>query len=377
MTDPRRTDGRLLLGVGVLVALLVVLTVRIAVVQAQVVEVFWAVDPNNGLVVSPGQRSVPFAIAFEHPVEILLLVFLSAAIWVSVIITRLRSASRARQVRLTLMALPVIVPMLLTLGTALLARRWTQDTLEDIHRWTSDERLIGIGDCFGTLEPCSLLLAFDSVFTLAPVVILGVTACLLMPAMLEAWRAGARGQVGKLGKGWSRAAIVCFLLGAAALASTRAHRLDRAQVLAECTERDDPRNQHWTHAIPIDLHGTEVAHCMSPSAWVELHDLNLSRIHGVYANGDLVWISSYSPEQRLALDEVFTDDFDRPGDTTLVLYVDQRTPKSVLNDVLESARAIGIESVLLLGSSTISGELETVGPWQRRVQCGIELLHLD
>jgi hypothetical protein len=371
MKNPGRPDGWLLLGVALLVALFVALTVKIAVVQARIVEAFWAVNADTSLVIPNDQRHMAFAMIYEHRVEMLLPGILFAMLCVSWILASLWSASRASQVRLTLVALPLIVPMLLTLRTALLARRWTQDTLEDIHRWISDEKLIGIDDCFGTLEPCSRLLAFDTVFTLAPVLILGATTLLLMPAMLEAYRAGAQGRVGK---GWSRAAIVCFLLGVAALASTRAHRLDRAQVLSECSERKDPRNMQWLDTAPVDLHGIEVAPCMSPRAWAHIHDLHLGDTYGVLANGD-IWRSDYSPELA-SPGEVFNEDFWR-RDATPVLYVDERVTLSVLEDVLEPARSIGIESVLLIGTSTISGELRTIGPWRRRVQCGLELRRLD
>jgi hypothetical protein len=373
MKNPGRPDGWLLLGVALLVAFFVALTVKTAVMQARIVEAFWAVTPHTSLVIPNDQPRVVFSVVYEHHVEILLPGMLFALLCVSWIIASLWSASRASQVRLTLVALPLIVPMLLTLRTAMLTRRWTQDTLEDIHRWISDEKLIGIDDCFGTLEPCSRLLAFDTVFTLAPVLILGATTLLLMPAMVEAYRAGARGRVGK---GWSRAAIVCFLLGAAALASTQTHRLDRAQVLTECTERKDPRNEHWLDAPPVDLHGIEVAPCMPPPAWAHIHELYLGRTYGVLENGDL-WRSHHIPE-RVEPGEVFNeDDWDRNRGTTPVLYVDERVTPSVLENVLEPARSVGIDSVLLIGTSTISGELRTIGPWQRRVQCGLELVRLD
>jgi hypothetical protein len=367
MKNPGRPDGWLLLGVTLLVAFFVALTVKTAVMQARIVEEFWAVNPHTGLVTPNDQHHM----VHEHHVEILLPGMLFALLCVSWIIASLWSASRASQVRLTLVALPLIVPMLLTLGAALLTRRWTQDTLEDIHRWISDERLIGIGDCLGTLVPCSRLLAFDTVFTLAPVLILGATALLLMPAMVEAYRAGAKGRVGK---GWSRAAIVCFLLGAAALASTQAHRLDRAQVLTECIERKDPRNEHWLDAPPGDLHGIEVAPCMPPPAWAHIHELYLGGTYGVLENGD-IWRPNHFPE-RVEPGEVFNED-SWGRHATPVLYVDERVTPSVLEDVLEPARSIGIESVLLIGTSTISGELRTIGPWQRRVQCGLELRRLD
>ncbi|WP_181232835.1 hypothetical protein [Enhygromyxa salina] len=274
------------------------------------------------------------------------------------------------------MAAPVLAPVLLTLGTASLARRWSQPSVEDIHRWISSEELHKVPSGADTLDRCSRLLAFDTVFSLAPTIILVVTAVLLVPAVVTAWRAGAEA---RLGKGSSRAAITCFLLGIAALASTRAHRADRVQVLAACTERDDPRNMHWVDASTVDLHGVEVESCSSPPAWADSHDLVLGTTFQLAANGELHQFQPGSLPHGPTFDahRSFARDAEWYGRPGISLYVDEATPVPVLRGVLEAAREADVEAVLLLGVSTLSGEFATIGPWRRRIYCGLGVLRFD
>lgn len=49
----------------------------------------------------------------------------------------------------------------------------------------------------------------------------------------------------------------------------------------------------------------------------------------------------------------------------------------VLAEILEALRDAKIETVLLLGTSTISGEFATLGPWRQRVHCTLGVLHFN
>jgi hypothetical protein len=172
-----RGQQLLVLTVALLVAILVALFVIVAIIQHNIVEVFWSIDPSTGFVVERIVQSSNLALAveYEHRVEILLSIFVATALCVGLVLLTLRFMDRERRLGLPLMALPLAVPLVLGLGTALLTRRWSQDALERIHELLSDAELENYPlSCFGDLEPCSRLLAFDTVFSAAAMAIISM-----------------------------------------------------------------------------------------------------------------------------------------------------------------------------------------------------------
>jgi hypothetical protein len=366
--------GALLLGVGLLVAVLVALVIGVASVQILAVKALWPVDPNTGMVVENVTQRYPLLSSiYERHLELLMPTFALASMCAAAILAGLWRTTRNAQ--LIVAVLPVIVPVLLALGAAQLARRWSQDTLVAIHQRVSQATLKSLANCVGDLEPCSRLLAFDTVFPLAAKVIVIATLLLLGPALVVVWRSGSET---RLAKGWSRAAIACFLLGAIALAWTQAHRDDRAQVMAACAKRDEPQNIQWPNTSSLDVHGVKADPCLSPTASASENGIDIDAAFRISARGELVEFWYEEPEQPATEPgELFDDDHRWERDRSISLYVDESTPVPVLAEFLDSAREAGVRSALLLGSGTISGEFATLGPWRLRVLCGLGMVRLD
>lgn len=364
MSEPR--SGRFLvpLCAGSIVIALVVLVSVVSVAQVEVADQYWDIDPQTGLVNEKPNSPYPvMAMMYERHIEIVRPICLVVFAFVSIIVATMWRRSR----QLELAVLPVVVPLVLTLGIGLLARRWTQATLVDIFEWFSEIELEYRPGDFDDLLPCSRLLVFDTVFSLACVMLLAITTALLVPALRVTWR--AKGST-RLGGGWSSLAVVCFILGASALLYTRAHRSDRSLALDACAAREEPRNRHWL-VSPVEFHASEVEVCVSVPEWAHINEAHLGVGYRVHPDGKVAdfWPGVWEDDP----DDVVDMSQARP---VIPLYVDTTTPIRVLAEVLATAHDAGVEAVLLLGTSTISGELATVGPWRRRVHCAIGVLEL-
>jgi hypothetical protein len=114
--------------------------------------------------------------------------------------------------------------------------------------------------------------------------------------------------------------------------------------------------------------------CISPPAWAAANERGLELAHELHSSGEFGYAGG-SPREPRGLVHVIG--FPRHSDAVLPLNVEEHTPMSVLTEVLDALRDAKIKSVLLLGTSTISGEFATLGPWRRRVHCVLGVLHFD
>lgn len=372
------------LGVVAIVSSLLALIVLVAGVEARIVEDVWNVDPETGFIIphlSSGQQRHPFSIRYEHWVWPIIAAVLA---FTALLAFTLHRIDRERRLGLAYVVLPLALPLLIGLATATLVHDLYQDWFgELVYGLFSSESL---DTCHGLLSPCSHMLGFDELRNLAASLIVAATLIALVPSARAAWRAGQHGA--RLGKGWSGAALVCFVAGAVALLWTRAHREDRAQLLAECA-RGRATHADWCEQTslfdvsPNELQGVDIEGC-DPTSEFEVFDWSSDTDFQLFATGEISELSRPGRESELLDSAALREQLERSASRTLIgdaaavtVFVDERTPLPTLAEILRDMDDVGIEVVLLLGSHTLSGEFATLGPWRRRVHCRLGFLRLD
>jgi hypothetical protein len=253
---------------------------------------------------------------------------------------------------------------------------------------------------------CGRVIALDSVWSAATLLILGSTLALAIPAGRAAWRAGKRGH--RLGEGWSAAALGCFTLGVLALLMTRPHAQDRASTIASCDARQSCGDSEWGWPLHLenptshDIHALRAPDCDPRHCTAHAQALpNTAESVGAYqlfATGTIALLPRYWQQTvEESLEDIDTDpqqfrirlaDEVRKtrelgawrGETltpVLLLYADVRTRAEVFGAYLEVMRDAGVEEILVLGENTITGELASVGPWRYRIACPVGRIRFD
>lgn len=394
-----KTPWSLRVGLIGLAFALVSLVVILAHTQLMTTELLFTRDPSTGRVLeqlSTGQRDATFSTLYTYgPLlfwmrKLLLVVVLNLAL----IFVGLRRSSRGRSLRLPLVFVCLAAPLVLGLVAATyLDDVLGRDLLRTVHAWFSSVELHRVPTCVGDLVPCSLLLGLDSAAKLVGLLISASVALGLALGAWLSWRAGERGA--RLRPGWSRSAVACFVLGALALVATRAHRVDRQRMLAACTEQPRPMWRDlpstWIDRTPDELRGVDADACLRDVGGLDLYAPAAVGRYQLSEAGELSHLKTLRepdlciPEAAL-LAELESAVAELPArakrygevwDPTIELYVDARTPTTILAATLERLYRADVSAVVLLGSAVASGEFVTVGPWERRLVCPLGRLVLD
>jgi hypothetical protein len=231
-----------------------------------------------------------------------------------------------------------------------------------------------IGCSFG-LQPCSRVQALHEVWTATIVLACVGTALAVLRAAPSAWRAGEQGQV--LSRGWSRAALVLFLAGGAALAYTMPHAADRELAASTCVaERSEYGD--WTASGIAGPHAASCVHepddtwrirlQVDGEGWVSLFTYDAVEL--LVAPEDLAGHIDHLRAHPLAREP------DAP-ELVLELFVDRRALLASLQPIFKVAMAKGVERVVLLGRAQVEGDSALLGPWVRRSLCPLGELRLD
>ncbi|MCA9697078.1 MAG: hypothetical protein KC431_06115 [Myxococcales bacterium] len=369
--DPRWLTGLLLVAI---VAILGRAVVAVAMAQAQVTAFFWTIDPQTNFVAQESlDHTLGLALTFERQVAVLRHLAWLGVFCITLLLVQLHRRRREHPSRLWL-ALPVLVPVAVTLAGASLVGNRQAAVLEQLHGWLSDAELGYAGDELGD---CARLLALETVGSAIALVLVVASVALLVLAAVVIWRTRRDGS--RLGRGWRIAALVCFGLGVVAVTATRGHRADRRQALVSCAQDRVPIRSYWFDTAPDASRGMPAEPCVSPRELAEIHDLNFAGFFQLRASGQLIEEGGLRfVEPSRAFHGVLADEpFPPESHFAISLHVARTAPMSALAEVLVAAREANVKEVLLLGSGEISGEFETIGPWRRHIQCGLGVLHFD
>jgi hypothetical protein len=398
---PRYARGVLWSALAGLVASLLAQWIVHTSAYAKTVDGFYRVDPSTGHIVDhvPTLDRYSFQAAILEKLDLSLLLTGIALACMGVVFVALRRVDREHRLALPLILAPLALPLVIALSFGVLVSGYFVDVLADLHQMVSDVPLYSVPYfCTPSLDTRSYVLASDTVRDLAVLGGIALAAVLLVPGAWLARRAGERGH--RLGPLWSRAAIACFILGGLALLSTRAHRHDRvalSTVFGVSTAPGYEPERPEPNLTSTDLQAVMVDRCeATPRGGV--HPYAILGDYQLFATGEI----AHLPQQANGLDAIGLDatwlrqqlferlDFileiaDKRGedprehlvDLHVDLYADHRTPIAVLEGHLEQMRSAGVARVRLLGAAVISGELETVGAWQRYVHCPIGVLRFD
>lgn len=394
--------GLILAGAVGLSVCLIALTATLAVVQAQMVEFGYGVDPGTGYVQewnSSWDRSV--ALTQAHALQFSALGPLSGAAlaFIVLLVAGARRAERELELRLSLLVVTILYPLILGLCVGLLTTRHFAEVLVVVHESFLGQPVSYTGWEQPVLEACSHVRAFATAQTFA-LGLAGFTLVLFVPAARSVWQAGQQGL--RLGVGWCLSSIGLCGLGLLALMFSQPHHDDRQRVLASCGDTaawTSPLARH-PNLAKADIRAVVVESCRA-SAWRELE--SAAPVVGVYqlsASGtlgtlqDRVFAPEVGPSEHGDLD---LDDFgelldeqiqesavrteahghETPTRFGMLLYADRRAPLHVVNEQLATALTHGVGEVLVLADFVVAGELRSVGTWRRRVYCPVARISID
>lgn len=387
MSTPSKGRYWLLLALGLVGLALVMIGLAngIAGVESDALA-HWRVDPETGLVMHLYTGKELFGSFYPgrfHMLELAVLAVGAIALALYWLDGRVYGQGDSqRRIGLAWTVAPLAAPLLLTLATVGLTDRAQQRTLEAVVELGSSAELEHVPmSCFGSLMPCSRLLAFDTVWGFAAVAIVAVTIVMLVPAARVAWRAARHGR--RLGAGWCLAAVACFGLGVLALVSTRPHRADRATALSSCGE-----GQHWWEYRSDrgldEVRGLETERCSMDLHWADTQAFDYSIEYDRFVVSETGALAEYAERGRTPkwqtgdqLRAAYGEhEYDRHEEFAEV-YIDERVSPRALSEALLLVSDVGYGGAVLTGTSMVSGRFETLGLWSHRVECQLAVVRFD